>query len=425
MSAPNLVITVEPFESGSVQYAPLAARTSDANPTGQLSLVLRITNKEAAVVHVNTVTVSFTPPPIVNASAIPADILINPGQTAAWNFATANNIILPVPASPQITVSCICDGFSSPASLMQTLTPYQGNGIGYEFPAKLSELHLGQFWRGRSAVHSPAGGGNQLFAYDMWVQAWDGNQWTDLKSGGSHSNNEDYLIWGKSVIAMADGTVQSWANDQPTNPNPPADLSPPNPVEGNHFYVQHGTDLALYAHMQPGSLNPALLTVGAPVAAGTFLGLAGNSGNSSGPHLHIHAIKGTAPWAGPPRPVLFRDINVIDQNVLNLPDPSGPWVAAKNQGLPSSDTAIWPSAVPPFHFSFRPSYYLAIDPLALVLSSQAYVRLTLPDPPPIDVWTRQVREMVKAMTAQQRREALARAKTLDGHLKVLEKELGG
>jgi len=175
--------------------------------------------------------------------------------------------------------------------------------------------------------------------------------------------------------------------------------------------------------MRISSLNANLMMQGAAVKAGDFLGLAGNSGNSSGPHLHIHAIKGTLPWQGPPRPILFRDINVIDQTVLNMPDPSGPWVTATNQGLPFADTAIWPSPVAPIRFSLRPSHYLAIDPLALVLSSQAYVRLTLPDPPPIDVWTRQVRDIVAAMTPQERRDALARAKGLDGRLRVLEQEL--
>jgi Peptidase family M23 len=428
MSTPNLTVTMEPFESGTVVCGPLAARTSADDPNAQLSLVLRITNNEVAAVHVNTVTISFTPPPVVNTSAIPVDLPIDPGQSTTWYFATANNIILPLPAPSAVTVGLICNGFGNPATVTKSLAPYQSPVVGgYLFPAKLSELHQGEFWHGRSAVHSPAGGGVQVFAYDMDVQVFDtvSGHWTALVPGGSSSKNEDYRIWGKSVVAMADGTVQSWANDQPTNPNPPADLSPPNPVEGNHFYIQHATDLVLYAHMQPGSLNPQLLSNGAPVKAGDFLGLAGNSGNSSGPHLHIHAIKATQPWQGPPRPILFQDIFVIDRTVLNLPDPSGPWVNVKEQGLPSVDSAIWPASTPPFQVTFRPSHYLAIDPLALVLSSQTYVRLTLPDPPPIDVWTRQVREVVMSMTFEERKATLARVRTLGVRLKALEGQLEG
>ena len=60
---------------------------------------------------------------------------------------------------------------------------------------------------------------------------------------------------------------------------------------GNCFRLLHGNEMVLYAHMQRGSLNPALCKVGAIVNVGDFLGKLGNSGSSSGPHLHIHASR--------------------------------------------------------------------------------------------------------------------------------------
>ena len=113
---------------------------------------------------------------------------------------------------------------------------------------------------------------------------------------------------------------------------------------GNHFYLQHGTEVALYAHMQKGTLNPALLSGGATVKAGDFLGLAGNSGNASEPHLHIHTIKGTAPETGPLRPLLFRDMFTIDPASLNFPSTAGPWARVTRQGPPivPSGALIWP-----------------------------------------------------------------------------------
>ena len=45
----------------------------------------------------------------------------------------------------------------------------------------------------------------------------------------------------------------------------------------------------LYAHLQPGSLNPKVLLPNATVQAGDYLGRAGSSGWSTKPHLHIHA----------------------------------------------------------------------------------------------------------------------------------------
>jgi Peptidase family M23 len=427
VSAPNLTIAAEPFESGAVVYAPLAPRTSADSPTGQLSLVLTITNHEASTVHANTVTLSFASPPNVSAASIPVGLSIGSGQSAAWNFATQDNIILPVPAPASVTIGVLCDGFSSPATLTATLAPHESPVPGgYLFPAKLDELEGGEFWRGRSAVHGPAGG-NQLFAYDMWIEAFDGQagQWTALKPGGSASVNSDTRIWENSIVAMADGTVQSWEDGIPTNPNPPADLSPPNPVEGNHFYIQHASDLVLYAHLEQGTLNQQLTQTpsGAQVEAGDILGLADNSGNSSGPHLHVHAIKGTQPWQGPPRPLLFRDINVIDRSAINPPDPSGPWSAVQEQGLPSVDALIWPSPTKPVRVHVPSIYEVAIDPLALILEPQVYIKLTLPDPPPIDVWTREVRERVRDMTPKERKAVLARLKELGERFNALERAL--
>lgn len=430
MSTPNLTITIEPFESGAVVYAPLAPRTSADSPTGQLSLVLRLTNNETSAVHANTVTVSFASPPNVSTAAIAVDLTLQPNQPVAWYFQAQDNIILPVPAPSALTVGLLCDGFTTPATLTGPLAAYESPVAGgYAFPAKRDDLGLGEFWRGRSAVHGAAGGGVQLFGYDLWVEAFDTqlSQWNALVPGGAFEVNADHRAWGKSVIAMADGVVQSWEGDIPTNPDPPADLSPPNPVEGNHFYIQHGTDLVLYAHLELGSLNPQLTQSpsGAPVKTGDFLGLSDNSGNSSGPHLHIHAIKGTQPWQGPPRPILFRDINVIDRAALNPPDPSGPWVTANEQALPSADALIWPSPVKPFHFDLRAIHQLAIDPLALILAPQVYVKLTLPDPPPIEVWTREVRELLQGMSREERAAVRARVEELRKRFEAVERALEG
>jgi Peptidase family M23 len=303
MAAPDLTVTVEPFEKDSVVCAPLAPRTAWDDPTAQLSLVLTLTNNSESWLALSNVTITFASPPQVAPRSINVVKSLGPKETSHWYFTAPDNVILPVPTPGALTINVFCYDFDSPATFGFPLALYESSlAGGYSFPATSGDLKGGELWQGRSAAHAPAGGGVQLFAYDMDVVAFDGatSAWSALVPGGSASKNEEYRIWGKPVVAMADGFVVDFANDQPTNPNPPADLSPPNPVEGNHFYIQHGSDLVLYAHMQPGSLNPDLLVENQTVTAGTFLGLAGNSGNSTNPHLHIHAIKGTAPWRARP-----------------------------------------------------------------------------------------------------------------------------
>ena len=53
-----------------------------------------------------------------------------------------------------------------------------------------------------------------------------------------------------------------------------------------------GGRFAFYAHLQPGSLR---VKAGDRVKAGQVLGLVGNSGNSTEPHLHFHISNGISP----------------------------------------------------------------------------------------------------------------------------------
>lgn len=64
---------------------------------------------------------------------------------------------------------------------------------------------------------------------------------------------------------------------------------------------------------------------------------------------------------------------------------------------------------------------VAIDPLALLLRSDIYVKLTLPDPPPPDVAG--IREVVAALDPEERKFALTRVKALKTTLGLFEKEL--
>lgn len=59
---------------------------------------------------------------------------------------------------------------------------------------------------------------------------------------------------------------------------------------GNNLVIVHGDCVIDYAHFREGTIDPALVP-GTSVKAGQQLAEMGNSGNSTGPHLHIHAQK--------------------------------------------------------------------------------------------------------------------------------------
>ncbi|MGO4623954.1 M23 family metallopeptidase [Ensifer sp. 2YAB10] len=96
----------------------------------------------------------------------------------------------------------------------------------------------------------------------------------------------DYAIFGKTVISPCEGEVIAAVDGL-------ADLSPPttdgNNPAGNHVILACDGMQVELAHLRQGSI---VVSAGAAVSAGTPIGEVGNSGNSTEPHLHIHAVDG-------------------------------------------------------------------------------------------------------------------------------------
>jgi hypothetical protein len=124
--------------------------------------------------------------------------------------------------------------------------------------------------------------------------------WMLLDSGGRLMNGDvgdvhSYPDYGAKVLAVADGTVVGMLND--LNDQKPGDLPDPKTitlenVDGNHIVLDLGNGVyAFYAHLQKGSVN---VTVGDRVKRGQVLAKLGNTGNTSGPHLHFHLMEGSS-----------------------------------------------------------------------------------------------------------------------------------
>lgn len=127
-------------------------------------------------------------------------------------------------------------------------------------------------------------------------------------SGIQPRDPEAYRIYGKPVYSPCDGTVLASRNDRPDMPVPIMDLAV---IEGNHVLLNCDRFVVLLAHFRPGSV---VVLVGDQVKVGMQLGVIGNSGKTSEPHLHISAqLPGTPaePLSGDPLAMTFAGRHVV------------------------------------------------------------------------------------------------------------------
>lgn len=107
------------------------------------------------------------------------------------------------------------------------------------------------------------------------------------EKGNSHKTdgqtNEDYYAFGKEILAPSDGEIVLVVDG--VKDNKPGELNPIY-VPGNTVILKTANNEYLFfAHFKQHSIQVAQ---GQKVKQGDILGLCGNSGNSSEPHLHFH-----------------------------------------------------------------------------------------------------------------------------------------
>ncbi len=136
------------------------------------------------------------------------------------------------------------------------------------------------------------------------------NDVLNVKSyAGNPKNNMSYYIFGREILAPADGTVIAVRDG--IEDNIPGKFNAIQ-VAGNYVVIDHGShEYSMIAHLKKQSL---MVKKGDVIKTGEVVGLVGNSGNSSEPHLHYH-LQNTPKWHdGEGLPAQFNDY--IANNVL-------------------------------------------------------------------------------------------------------------
>ena len=161
----------------------------------------------------------------------------------------------------------------------------------------------------RTAI--PLGGEAQIgqrFATDWIKLGPDG-----LAFKGDSLVNANWYGYGTPVVAVADGIVTETKDGIIENVPFSPKMAVPITLEtvgGNHVILDVGGGYyAFYAHLVPGSVKVKL---GDRVKKGQQVGLLGNSGNSTAPHLHFHMGDKNSPLGSEGLPFLFDRFELLD-----------------------------------------------------------------------------------------------------------------
>ncbi len=156
----------------------------------------------------------------------------------------------------------------------------------YQYPIN-EEMFV--FWGGHNElVNYHYALESQRYAYDL-VQVED-----RFTYEGSGTENENYFVFGKEVLAPLEGIVVSIENSIYDN-QPNIEMNAEQPL-GNYVIIKHQHDeYSVLAHFKEGSI---VVQEGDEVESGQLLGLVGNSGNSSEPHIHYHVSNDESGLAG-------------------------------------------------------------------------------------------------------------------------------
>ena len=295
--------------------APARSGMASTVPAGQ-EAVLRAGRSVGALVAKGDATAIFARFTTDMAAAVPQEKIDHLLRSVVPDISSRQPLeetVTPEPQQPLVTYAATY-AWKGDGRLALTVTFLKGSGgkiagllLRVTPPKTLpSDPHAG--YRLKALLHLPFAPG------DSWTVVWGGdtraqNYHVDapdqrhaydllvVENGVSHrgdgSRLDQYYAWGRRILAPASGTVIEAVNDLADNAIGQRDAAH---AAGNHVLLDlGGGEYALLAHLQHGSVQ---VKAGNRVITGQWLGLCGNSGNTSEPHLHFHVQD---------KPYLFQD----------------------------------------------------------------------------------------------------------------------
>jgi len=203
------------------------------------------------------------------------------------------------------------------------LTPYSVKGK-YSFPLK-GNLQIGNLPLNLDHHRCTM---SQEFGFDVVeVGQREGINFThSIKSTPLKSS--DCRIFHREILAAGDGTVVVTGSRFPDEVADQILADPAsqkkhfeelsarigilNTVAGNHIVIDHGNgEFSFYAHISEGTMK---VKVGDKVKRGTPIALVGNTGNSTGAHLHFQLMDSADMLTANGLPIMFEDVPAAVMN---------------------------------------------------------------------------------------------------------------